>query len=348
MNFLLTLVILIIILGLIVFVHELGHFIAAKKSGVHVYEFAIGMGPKIFSFKRKNDPTIYSLRLLPLGGFNAIASTMETCEGVKESEVLENKSGFKRFAVLVMGIVFNFILSIILLFINGLIYGSPVTSPYLGNVLEGSAAELGGLKENDLILKINDKSVNSWDDVLLETKFGKDLKTYTFLVNRNGEELTINVSPTYKEVDGEKTKEFGFSSSTRKEKGFVNALKYGFVGTYKNTVSAFNILGKLFTGKVGAENLSGPIGVFSVIDNVKENGLVSLIYLTAYLSINVAVINFIPIPVFDGGRLLLLVIEKIKGKKLNPKIETTLNNICAILLIILMIYVTFNDIFRLF
>ena len=229
MNFLLTLVILIIILGLIVFIHELGHFIAAKKSGVHVYEFAIGMGPKIFSFKRKNDPTIYSLRLLPLGGFNAIASTMETCEGVKESEVLENKSGFKRFAVLVMGIVFNFILSIILLFINGLIYGSPVTSPYLGNVLEGSAAELGGLKENDLILKINDKSVNSWDDVLLETKFGKDLETYTFLVNRNGEELTINVSPTYKEVDGEKTKEFGFSSSTRKEKGFVNALKYGFV-----------------------------------------------------------------------------------------------------------------------
>ena len=90
------------------------------------------------------------------------------------------------------------------------------------------------------------------------------------------------------------------------------------------------------------------VGVFSVIDNVKENGLVSLIYLTAYLSINVAVINFIPIPVFDGGRLLLLVIEKIKGKKLNPKIETTLNNICAILLIILMIYVTFNDIFRLF
>ena len=137
----------IIILGLIVFVHELGHFIAAKKSGVHVYEFAIGMGPKIFSFKRKNDPTIYSLRLLPLGGFNAIASTMETCEGVKESEVLENKSGFKRFAVLVMGIVFNFILSIILLLINGLIYGSPVTSPYLGNVLEGSAAEKAAAKQ---------------------------------------------------------------------------------------------------------------------------------------------------------------------------------------------------------
>ena len=348
MNFLLTLVILIIILGLIVFIHELGHFIAAKKSGVHVYEFAIGMGPKIFSFKRKNDPTIYSLRLLPFGGFNAIASTMESCEGVKESEILENKSGFKRFAVLVMGVVFNFILSIILLFINGLIYGSPITSPYLGNVLEGSAAELGGLKENDLILKINNKSVNSWDDVLLETKFGKDLETYTFLVNRNGEELTINVSPTYKEVDGEKTKDFGFSSSTRKEKGFVNALKYGFVGTYKNTVSVFNILGKLVTGKVGAENLSGPIGVFSVINNVKESGLVSLIYLTAYLSVNVAVINFIPIPVFDGGRLLLLVIEKIKGKKLNPKIETTLNNIGTILLIILMIYVTFNDIFRLF
>ena len=102
------------------------------------------------------------------------------------------------------------------------------------------------------------------------------------------------------------------------------------------------------TGKIGADNLSGPVGVYTVIDNIKENGLESIIYLIAYLSINVAVINLIPIPVFDGGRILLLLIEKIKGKKLNPKIETTINNICAILLIILMLYVTCNDILKLF
>ena len=348
MNFLLTLLILVLVLGIIVFIHELGHFLAAKKSGVHVYEFAIGMGPKIFSFKRKNDPTLYSIRLLPLGGFNALASTSEFCKDVKEDEILENKSYFKRFFVLVMGIIFNFILSIIFLFINGLIYGSPVTDPYLGAIKEGSSAYNAGLKSNDLILSINGKKVDSFDDVLLETKFGEDLDSYTFKVRRGDKELDIEVTPIYKEVDGEKTKEFGFSSSNKKEKGFVNALKYGVVGTYKNTVSVFNILGKLVTGKIGADNLSGPVGVYTVIDNVKESGLESIIYLIAYLSINVAVINLIPIPVFDGGRILLLLIEKIKGKKLNPKIETTINNICAILLIILMLYVTCNDILKLF
>ena len=217
MNFIITLIILILVLGIIVFIHELGHFIAAKKSGVHVYEFALGMGPKIFSFKRKGDPTIYSLRLLPLGGFNALASEVETSKGVRKEDILENKTHLQRFFVLIMGIVFNFILAIVLLFINGLAYGSPVTDPYIGKVLENSPAYEAGLKTDDLVL-----------------------------------------------------------------------------------------------------------------------------------SINVAIINFIPIPVFDGGRILLLLIEKIKGKKLNPKIETTLNNIGTILLLILMLYVTLNDILKIF
>ena len=128
----------------------------------------------------------------------------------------------------------------------------------------------------------------------------------------------------------------------------MNAVKYAFTSRYKNSLSVFKILGKLLTGKIGADNLSGPIGVFSVIDNIKSSGMESLIYLTAYLSINVAIINFIPIPVFDGGRILLLLIEKIKGKKLNPKVETTINNIGAILLIALMLYVTLNDILKIF
>ena len=215
-----------------------------------------------------------------------------------------------------------------------------------------SISETAGLgmkaKNPEFKDQFNGKKVESFDDVLLETKFGEDLDSYTFKVRRGEKELDIEVTPIYKEVNGEKTKEFGFSSSNKKEKGFVSALKYGVVGTYKNTVSAFNILGKLVTGKIGADNLSGPVGVYTVIDNIKENGLESIIYLIAYLSINVAVINLIPIPVFDGGRILLLLIEKVKGKKLNPKIETTINNIGAILLIILMLYVTCNDILKLF
>lgn len=348
MNFIITLIILILVLGIIVFIHELGHFIAAKKSGVHVYEFALGMGPKIFSFKRKGDPTIYSLRLLPLGGFNALASEVESSKGVRKEEILENKTYLQRFFVLIMGIVFNFILAVILLFINGLIYGSPVTDPYIGKVLENSPAYEAGLKTDDLVLSINGKNVKSFDDVLLETKFTSH-DTYEFLVLRDGKEVKVDIKPNItKDEEGKEVREFGFGTSVKKEKGFVNALKYGAVSTYKNSISVFKILGKLVTGKIGADNLSGPIGVFSVIDNIKASGLESIIYLTAYLSINVAIINFIPIPVFDGGRILLLLIEKIKGKKLNPKIETTLNNIGTILLLILMLYVTLNDILKIF
>lgn len=348
MNFIITLVILILVLSIIVFIHEFGHFIAAKKQGVHVSEFAIGMGPKIFSFKRKNDETLYSLRLFPLGGFNAIAYDKESSPDLRDDQVLENKSFFGRFTVLIMGIIFNFLLAILFLFINGLIYGSPETKPYVGKVVEDSPAYIAGLESEDLVLKVDGKRVSSWNDILLETHFsGK--KSFTFLVERNGKEKEIVINPVYTENDeGEKTPTFGFAARQNKEKGFLSAIKYGFVGTYNETLNVFKVLGKLITGKIGADNLSGPIGVFTVIDDSKDNGLENIIYLTAYLSINIAIINLIPIPVFDGGRILLLLIEKIKGRKLNPKVETYLNNIGAILLIILMLYVTLNDIFRLF
>lgn len=349
LNFVLTLIILILILSIIVFIHEFGHFLAAKRQGVHVSEFAIGMGPKLFSFRRKNDETLYSLRLLPLGGFNAIAYDKESSPDLRDDQVLENKSTLGRFLVLIMGIIFNFILAIVFLFINGLIYGSPTTDPYVGEVIENTPAYVAGLESGDLVLKVDDKKVSSWDDILLETHFGDKKESFTFLVERDGKEESITITPEYKEDEnGEEVPSFGFTSATKKEKGLVPAIKYGFVGTWKTTTNVFNILGKLITGKVGVDNLSGPIGVFTVIDTVKESGLENIIYLTAYLSINVAIINLIPVPVFDGGRILLLFLEKIKGSKLNPKIETYLNNIGAILLIILMLYVTLNDILKLF
>lgn len=349
MNFIITLIILILVLSIIVFIHEFGHFLAAKKQGIHVGEFAIGMGPKIFSFKRKNDETLYSLRLFPLGGFNSIANDKETFPELRDDQVLENKSGFGRFLVLIMGIVFNFALAIILLFINGLIYGSPNTEPYIGGVNENTPAYEAGLKEGDLVLKVDDKKVSSWEDVALETQFVEEKNSFKFLVLRDGEELNIVISPKYVEAeDGSNKPSFGFTTAAIKETGFVSAIKYGFSGTWKSTSNVFKVLGKLITGNLGVGNLSGPIGVFGVIDDLKSNGFESIIYLTAYLSINVAIINLLPIPVFDGGRILLLLIEKIKGGKLNPKIESYLNNIGAILLVILMLYVTLNDIFKLF
>lgn len=350
MNFILTLIILIVILGVIVFVHEFGHFIAAKKSGVYVSEFSIGMGPKLFSFRRKNDETLYSLRLLPLGGYNMLANTEEENPKLKKDRILENKTFLQKILVLIMGIIFNVILAIVLLFINGLIYGSPETKPYVGNVLEDSPADKSGVESGDLILKVNDKKVSSWDEVLLETHYKELTETYYFeLKSSDGKIKKIDIAPLVsKNEENEEVRTFGFSSANIKRTGFVNALKYAFTGTYSMIDSLFVILGNLFTGKIGADNLSGPIGVFTVVDTVKESGLESLIYLTAYLSLNVGIINLLPIPVFDGGRILLVIIEKIKGKKVNPKLESYLNTAGAILLIILMIFVTLNDILKLF
>ena len=348
MNFIITLLLLLFILGFIVLIHELGHFVASKKIGVYVDEFAVGMGPKIFKFKRKNDETEYTIRAFPIGGFVAMANAEDEEYPVGKERVLENKKIYQKIAVLIMGVIFNFILAFVLLFFNGLIFGSPETKPYIGQIMKDSAAFKGGLREKDLIKSVNDVKVTSGDDVLLELTVKKDKNEYKFVVERAGKNFTTTLEPTIeKDEDGNDKKIFGFNFTAEKKYGFINAVKYASDSTYKLTKSIFNILGKLITGKVGLNNLSGPVGVYSVVDNLKEKGIETIIYLIAYLSINVGVINLLPIPVFDGGRILLVIIEKIKGKKLHPNVELYLSYLGFGFMILLFILVTFNDIIRL-
>lgn len=348
MNFIITLLILIIILGIIVFIHELGHFIASKRVGVYVHEFALGMGPKIFSFKRKNDETTYSLRLLPLGGFNALAMN-EKDFNVSKNKVLNNRKYWEKLLILIMGVVFNFILTIVLLFINGLIYGSPDISPIIGIVKEESPAYIAGLKTDDKVIKINDKKVSSWDDALLELNFiQKDKTEFKFTIERNNKKLDLNIKPEkIKDKKGEKQNFFGFGIAEKKKYGYVNAVKYSFEGFAEMFSSLFKVLGNLFNGKIGADNLSGPVGIFKLIDQVKEGGKEALIYLTAYLSVNVGIINLLPMPIFDGGRILIITIEKILNKKLSPKVESIIDGIGIVLLVLLFLFVMYNDILKL-
>lgn len=347
MNFIVTLLILIFILGIIIFIHEFGHFIAAKKSGVYVDEFALGMGPKIWESKRKHGETKYSLRLFPVGGFVAMANEENPAMKVRKDQVLENKGFVKRFLVLIMGILFNFILTIILLFINGLIFGSPETKPVLGQIVDNSPAYTYGLMEGDTILEVNGIKTKTWDDVLLEISIKESVNSYDFLLNRNGNIIKRTVVPNkIMDKDTEKNS-FGFAIGQSKTYGFVSALKYsitGFVGMFR---SIFLVLGNLFTRNVSVNNLSGPVGIFTVVDQIKSSGLENIIYLIAYLSVNVGIINLVPIPVFDGGRIVLLIIETISKKKY-PKLERILNTVGFFLLIALMVYVTFNDILKLF
>ena len=349
MNFIITLLILFIILGLIISIHEFGHFIAAKKSGVYVEEFSLGMGPLLLKHKPKKSETTYSLRLLPIGGYVSMAEKEMPDKKIKKDRILENKGFFKTFWVLINGIVFNFILAIVLFFISGLLYGKPVEEPIIKSVVENGPAYNAGLESGDKIIEINGKKISTLDDFILEAIAKKLKDNYEITVEKPNKQVKkYNVVPDVSEKDNEEVRSFGieYGGATYK-KGFLNAISYAFVGTWDNTVTIFKILGSLFTGQVSANSLSGPVGIYSLVDTVKYQGLEVLLYLTAYLSINVGIVNLLPIPVFDGGRIFILIIEKIMGKKTPEKLEAILNLVGFGAMIILMIYVTFNDILRL-
>ena len=352
MNVIITILILCIILGLIISIHEFGHFIAAKKSGVYVDEFSIGMGPVILKHKSKKSETTYSLRAFPIGGFVSMAEKADPSnKKIKKEQILENKSFFHNFWVFINGIVFNFLLAIFLFFISGLLYGRPISQAIVHSVSEDGAAQKVGIETGDQIIKINGTDINSLDDFLLEAAAKKLEESYIFTVKKaDGSIVDYDIYPDvkYNEKGKEESRIYGimFSGSTYK-KGFGQAVIYGFTGFYDNFITIFKILGSLFSGKVSVDSLSGPVGIYSLVDSVKSQGLETLIYLTAYLSINVGIINLIPIPVFDGGRVLILVIEKIIRKKTNEKLENILNLVGFGLMILLMLYVTFNDIIRL-
>ena len=349
MTSLITLFWFIIILGAIVGIHEFGHFLFAKLSNTYVYEFSIGMGKKLFTHRKKGSETEFNIRLVPIGGFVSICgeNAIED-ENIPKDRQLCNKSFLQRFSILFAGPAFNFIFAFILLFISALIYGSISTKPIIGNVMEGYPAYTAGLREGDLIKKIDGKKVNSWDAALLkiQTANGKEL---TFTIEENGQTKDIKVSPIIEEAeDGTKSYKYGISTNGTKERGFVKSLNYAISKTESLFGTMIETLKYLFTGRAKVNDLSGPVGIYSLVGQQAKAGLESIIYLTAYLSINVGALNLIPFPAFDGGRILFLIIEKITKKKIPPKVENMVNTIGFLAIIGLMIFVTFNDILRLF
>jgi len=343
-----TLLCFILVLGVTVLIHELGHFLFAKKAGVYVYEFSIGMGPKIFGFKRKNDETDYSIRLFPIGGFVSMAGEdmEDENEAIPKDKQLVSKKWHQRFLTIAAGVLFNFILAIILLFIVGLFSGAPTNQAYVDSV-EPEYPAYGILNPGDQIVKINDKKVNNIDNLTLELQVNNG-KTIEFTVISDGKEIVKEITPKKVEVDGTDTYVYGFTLSSEMEYGILPAIRYAFTKTFSLVQQMVLIIFYLFTGKLSLNTLAGPVGIFNIVGEASKAGILSLMYLTAYLCINVGFMNFIPLPAFDGGRLLFLIIEKIKGSRINPKIENAIHSIGFILLMLLMVVVTWNDILRLF
>ncbi len=339
----------ILILGAIVAVHEFGHFIFAKLSNTYVYEFSIGMGKKIFGKKRKDGETEFCIRAVPLGGYVMIAGEDVEDEAIPKDRQMCNKSFIQRFLVLFAGAFNNFVFAFLILFVSALIYGAVSTKPYIGEVNANYPAALAGIEKGDLLVSIDGKKISSWDRALvkLQTTNGKEV---VFEVKKaNGEIKKYSVSPI-KEKDsvGNESYKYGIATAYVKEYGFGKSLKYAVNKFASLFESMWDTIKFLFTGKVGINQLSGPVGIYSIIDSQSKEGLEAILYLVAYLSINVGIINLLPFPAFDGGRILFLFIEKIFRRPVSKKAENIIHMIGFVLILMLLVYVTGNDIIKLF
>lgn len=344
-----TLIYFILVLGITILIHEFGHYIFAKRAGVYIYEFAIGMGPKIFSFKRKNDETIYSIRIFPIGGFVSLAGEeVDNDNNVPDEKKLYNKSWIDRFLTIIAGVTFNFILAIILLFIIGLLNGVPLSKPVISSIDENYPLANQNINIGDTIVAINNKKISSTDRLILELQINNGKTIEITLNDKNGNEKTVTAKPILTEKNGESSYAYGFTLDSTKEYSIINSIKYAFEKTISLIEQMFFILFYLLTGKLNLNNLAGPIGMFTIVGSAAKAGIINILYLIAYLCINVGFINLIPFPAFDGGRVLMLVIEKIKGKKIDPRVENIIHSVGFIFLIILMVIVTYHDILRLF
>lgn len=329
----------VLFLLLIVF-HEFGHFIVAKKSGIKVNEFAVGMGPLVYS-KEKGETT-YSFRAIPIGGYCAMEGEDDESSDPRS---FDNAPAYKRFLTILAGPVANLIIAVLVFTIVGVIGGVVTTT--VSDFIEDSPAQAAGIEKGDEILKINGQKIADFTDiskVVNDFYNDKDFdKEITVLAKRNGKDLDFAFKP---KVEGENT--YIGIIPARRTPGFFEAIGLGFKETGRNVKMIFTILGRLFTGKLAFGALSGPVGVLKELGNQAQNGLANLLYFLAYISVNLAVFNLLPIPALDGSKLLTSGIEIITGKKINKKLEEKITMVGFFILLGLILVVSIKDIVNLF
>ena len=349
MPWIVTVLVFILILGIIVFVHELGHFLWAKKFGVFIHEFSIGMGPVILNKKGK-DGINYNVRLFPIGGFVSMAGEVyEDDENVPKERYLCNKPVWQRLIVMAAGVVHNFILAIILFFVVGLCWGSHKLTPIVDSVEEGLPMAEAGVVKGDRIIAINGHSIRTWDEAQIVLEFKNPNEYDLFKVKHvDGTIDEYKITPIEVELEGKMVPKYGVSINQDETFGIWNKIKYGFEKFASIVSSMLLTVWGLISGKISINALSGPVGIYGVVDQTVNLGFNYVLFLIAYLSVNVGVINILPFPAFDGGRIFFLIIEKIKGSPVNRKFENICHTIGFILLMLLLIYVTIHDVGNLF
>lgn len=331
--------------GVLILVHEVGHLAAAKRSGVRVEEFWIGMGPTLWS--HQFGETLYCLRLLPIGGA-CVMEGEDGDDGQVSDRAFSRVSRPRRFLILVAGVLMNFLTGfvIILFLLPG--GGSELVTPTLDGFYEGFQHEgADGLMAGDTILEIDGYRVHLRADVDTAIQKGKEDGKFDITVLRDGEKVEIKDLPMEPnvEVDGEMKYGLRFASE---QITLPVRFHYAFWESVNMARLIWDSLGQLTRGEVGVDQLSGPVGVTAVMSQTARVSFTSFLYLVAFISINLGVMNLLPIPGLDGGRLLFLLVEAVRRKPLSPRLEGYVNAAGLVLLLGLMVYVTGNDVIRLF
>ncbi|MEW9676679.1 RIP metalloprotease RseP [Lentibacillus sp. L22] len=417
-----TVIAFIIMFGLLVFIHEFGHLIFAKRAGMLAREFAIGFGPKIFDFTRNE--TVYTIRLLPIGGYVRVAGDdpemvelkpghhigLEFNDAGKVNKIIVNnkskhpnarvievehadldhelvikgyelddedhqlqfavdekalmvvdekatqiapydrqfasKSVGKRAMQLFAGPMMNFVLAIVIFIILGLIQGVPTEQAIIDEAQPNSPAAEAGLQHGDEIIQIEGKTISTWEDFTKTIQDHPEEELSMKVKRENGNTDDITVTPAKQEERGITFGQLGVTHLF--EKSFFGTFKYGFMETYHTTQTILTNLFMLITGQLSIEMLSGPVGIYDVTNQAVQNGFNTFLMWTAMLSVNLGIVNLVPLPALDGGRLLFVGIEAVRGKPVDPQKEGIVHFIGFALLMLLMIVVTWNDIQRLF
>ncbi len=331
---LLTILSFVFVFGIIVLSHEFGHFITARLNGVKIHEFSLGMGPALI--KKQGPETLYSIRALPIGGY----VKMEGEDGESDDpRSFIKKKPWQRLIILAAGAIMNFILAFILLVIIMFSVGYP--SNTIDQVLEDSPAAAAGFQSGDTIIRINENDINSWDAVItnIDNSEGKRLNV---VVERDGNQVNLEVLPALDPADS--TYRIGVSSLPVKQVSKSIPLAGKQFSTFFTDI--FKFFTQLGSNKVEGE-IVGPVGIVNVIGQASRAGFLNLLFIAAYISINLGIVNLLPFPALDGGRIIFVVIEMILGRPINREKEGYVHYVGIVILMALMVFLVFKDISKL-
>ncbi len=338
-----NIVITVLVFGILILSHEAGHFFTAVWAKIKVHEFSIGMGPALF--KRDGKLCRFSIRALPIGGY----VQMEGEDGESDDEnAFSKKPKWKRFLVLVMGAAMNILMGFLLICcINAAIEAYPTT--IVAQFNEDAVSSASGLQEGDQIVEIDGYRIFSYMDISYALSKDSKAENFDLTVKRDGQKIQLS-QVQFPKIEVDNVGSF-YDTDFKvygEKRSFLSVFKYSFGYTVSVSRSIYSFIGSIFTMDADYSQVSGPVGTASAIGESAANGLSSLLMVVAFISINLGIMNLLPFPALDGGRILLLLIEAIRRKPLNPKVEMALNGVGLVLLMGLMVLVTFKDIINLF